>query len=212
MSNKDRIARFYETRLAGFEETFQIYDWESEEAHLKRFSVLTEAVDLRGKSLLDLGCGCGDLFGFLKARSIDTRYTGIDLLEKMIAKAKKTYPDGEFLTLDLFEDPLPLNKQFNVVFTSGIFNLNLGNNVDFFKKALPILKNLTKETLVFNLLDVESSDKQERYFYFDQDEVERLLRKEGWRVFFRHDYLGNDFTAICAKSDWKPARDFQALP
>ena len=65
---------------------------QSKVSHLKRFRKMMELGDFNGKSLLDVGCGVGGFYGFLKERDVRVDYTGIDICEDMIRAAKQDYP------------------------------------------------------------------------------------------------------------------------
>lgn len=56
-----------------------------------RFNAVLKAVSFEGKSVLDVGCACGDLYPFLKAAGCDS-YTGLDVNEEYLAIARKRFP------------------------------------------------------------------------------------------------------------------------
>ena len=196
MKPEEKMQNHYNPRLEAYAETYKILDWESHNAQFARFRVLTDNVTLGGKSLLDVGCGCGDLFRLLNEQGIDVDYLGVDILPGMIEKAKSIHENADFICGDLFKDSSFCKNVYNVVFTSGIFNLNLGNNRDFFETALFKFTELAADNLVINLLDEKSPDRDERYFYFNPEEAAGLLESHGWRVKIIRGYLNNDFTLI----------------
>src|SRR6185503_1230336 len=59
----------------------------SAEGQLFRFERIAQVADLRGRSVLDLGCGLGDLYPFLRKRFGALDYTGIDVVPEMVKKA-----------------------------------------------------------------------------------------------------------------------------
>lgn len=196
MKPEKKIQNHYNPRLKKYEETHKILDWESREAQYARFDVLVNNVDLQGRSILDVGCGCGDLFAALKEKGLAMEYTGVDLLPGMIEKAQSLHDDGRFLCGDLFGSETICRDSFDVVFTSGIFNLNLGNNAAFFEAALPVLHGHADEVLVINLLNESSPDRDDHYFYFNPAEAQAKMEALGRRVTVINDYLSNDFTLI----------------
>lgn len=122
----------------------EILDWESMEAQHSRFAVLSEYIPLSGKSLLDVGCGLADLYAFLIEHGIRTEYTGIDILPQMASAARKRFPEIEIIHGDVFSEPeIFSSRVFDVVFSSGIFNLNLGNNIEFLENALKVFCDLS---------------------------------------------------------------------
>ncbi len=180
---------------------YEILDWESMEAQHSRFAVLSEYVPLSGKSLLDVGCGLADLYAFLTEHGIRTEYTGIDILPQMASAARERFPEIEIIHGDAFSEPeLFSSRVFDVVFSSGIFNLNLGNNIEFLENALRVFSVLSSQYIVFNLLSERSDDKEEKYYYYSIRDVEHVVNKFSFsNVKIVEDYLLNDLSAICIK-------------
>jgi ubiquinone/menaquinone biosynthesis C-methylase UbiE len=197
MEDKKRIvANHYEPLLNKYTRGYEILDWESLESQIKRFEVLTDNVELSGKKLLDIGCGTGDLFGYLKKQKININYYGIDILPKMITRAYEIYPEGRFFAGNIFKDSPFRKKQFDIIFCSGVFNLNMGDNEAFLKEALPVFFAHAKEKVVFNLLDPGHFTHTDKYYYFNQKEVLHLIRKYTEKAFAVTGYIPNDFTII----------------
>ena len=196
MKPQEQLENHYNPRLEKYTETHRILDWESREAQMARFRVLLSSVPLEGKSLLDVGCGCGDLLALLKEEGIRAEYTGVDILPGMIEKARDLHCSDCFLCGDIFENPGICRKSYDVVFTSGIFNLNLGNNQAFFHRALDVFTELAGSALVINLLDEASPDRDDRYFYFSPEKAAAEMALRGWKVSIVREYLDNDFTLV----------------
>ncbi len=199
--DKGIIKSHYEPRLDKYKENHQILNWENREAQLKRFRVFIENVDVKNRSLLDVGCGLGDLYSYIKNRGINVEYTGIDILEKMITGARAKNPGGEFFVHDLFsETPDSGNsggKGFDIVFSSGLFNLKTGKDRDFLVHAVSVFYRKAKQRVVFNLLDTASENKEDIYCYYSPEEIEKTAGKIFAGVKIIKGYLPNDFTVIC---------------
>lgn len=54
-------------------------------------------------SLLDVGCGWGGLLGHCQEGGLAVDYTGIDVVEEMVAYARDHFPAGRFLVQDVFD-------------------------------------------------------------------------------------------------------------
>ncbi len=199
MSREQDIRRHYETRLSSDRANFDILDWASAESQRIRFAVLADNIDLHGKALLDVGCGLGDLYTFCRERGIEPEYTGVDLSEKMILAARRQNPAATFQCVDVFTDATLGAEQFDVVFCSGAFNLNLGNNRRFLLTALPRLVDLARGYAVFNLLHERTQYQEDGYFYCNPEDVLKMLRGLPCEPRLLDDYLPNDFTVICRK-------------
>lgn len=203
MKKLEMIKTYYECNMAKDLPEYGILGWESEEAQRLRFDVLLDKVKLDGKKLLDVGCGTGNLIEHINSRGLSVEYTGVDILEQMIEKANKKNLDAVFIHTDIFKENIFSPDSFDVVYTSGIFNLNLGNNREFLKDALALFFSLSREAVVFNLLHVDSPDREDKYFYFHPDEVSGILTEFSAvikQVEIIEAYLKNDFTLICEKN------------
>ena len=204
MTHKKAIRQHYQPRLAPDRPSHEILDWSSAEAQQLRLRTLCRNVDLVGKTLLDVGCGLGDLWALLKAGGIQVDYTGIDLLDTMVAAARARHPHARFLVGDLFADSAPGGPifepaSFDIVFASGVFNLNLGNNLAFLTAAIPRLLGLAREAVVITLLHQRGNDGDTRYYFYHPATVLPLLRDRGWDVDLLDDYLPHDFTLIARR-------------
>ncbi len=199
MSKRQKIRAHYEPRIIAGRDNYDVLDWASPRSQVARFEVLTANVDLAGKSLLDVGCGLGDLWAFLKVRGIRVAYTGVDLVLEMATAARNSHTDADFQCADVFAGRMFAPGGFDVVFASGVFNLDLGNNAEFLPPAIARLLELAGEYLVFNLLHKRAAGGPP-YFYFDPKQVRRMLADLPCRTRIIDDYLPNDFTVVCVKT------------
>lgn len=205
MSRKRIIRGHYEPRITPDRQSYDVHDWADAASQHTRFEVLAAAVELAGKCLLDVGCGLGDLLGFLDRRRVDVDYTGVDIVQKMIVSARARHRAGRFLCADVFAaDPAEIaeiaDRRYDVVYCSGTFNLDLGNNREFLPRAVGRLLDLTDGHVVFNLLHARSADQYSHCFYFEPADVLRLLEPLGCRCDIIDDYLPADFTVLCRTS------------
>ncbi len=197
MASFNKIRDHYQDKLKNRKGNAAILDWESENAQELRFKAFVDHVDLDDSSVLDVGSGLGDLLGFLKKREISVDYTGIDILPEMVEKACGEHPDGKFHCVDIFSDQEFMEHCFDVVFCSGVFNLNLGNNEEFFRRAIKIFFEVANEYVVFNLLHKRSPDPEDRYFYTDPEETIEIIKPYCVDYRIIDNYLPNDYTVIC---------------
>ncbi|MDA3809511.1 MAG: class I SAM-dependent methyltransferase [Spirochaetaceae bacterium] len=203
MKKLDIIKNYYESNLNEDLPDYQILGWESREAQFQRFQVLTDNVEIDGNKILDVGCGLGNLLEHLKELHEEPDYTGVDILEHMIEKAKKTHPDFDFRHLDIFAGDHFEENHFNTIYSSGIFNINMGNNHDFLKNAMKLFMKLADKYVVFNLLHYNSPDRDETYYYFSPDCVVKIIEEMNNKslksIKIIEHYLKNDFTIILEK-------------
>lgn len=202
MGKSDLIKSFYEPNIGKDMPDYEVLGWESQEAQNGRFEVLVSNVDLQGRKLLDVGCGLGNLLEYLNRKGIQVDYTGVDIYDRMIECASKKGLKANFYCMDIFKTNPFEENSFDVVFTSGIFNINLGNNREFLVYALTRLLRISRCVVAFNLLHHKSPDREERFYYFSPGEVEEILKHAPYKlkkVKIIEGYLLNDFTVICEK-------------
>lgn len=202
MDKLEIIKTYYEDNMAKGLPEYGVLGWESEEAQRLRFDMLLSSLNLEGKALLDVGCGTGNLLEYIKSKGINVSYTGVDILEKMIEQVKNKQLNANFYHIDIFKNNIFSDSSFDVIYASGIFNLNLGNNRAFLINALELFFKLSSEAVVFNLLHCASPDREDKYFYFHPNEISEILA--GFsnaieKVEFVEAYLKNDFTVVCKK-------------
>lgn len=197
MSHMEKIKQYYEANNVEGYPDYYILGWESEAAQRLRFKQLVGDIRLDNKTVLDVGCGTGNLLEYISDRFCNVDYRGIDVLPHMIRRAEEKRLHGRFECIDLFKNNPYSEKSFDVIFSSGIFNLNLGNNQLFMSEAVDIFQALAREEISFNLLWDKSEDRDNKYFYFSPEEVFENLSKKymnQWNVKIEQGYLHNDFT------------------
>jgi len=99
-----------------FEVYDKIADWFAENrcAGLMEKSYLDKIISLLNtkSTVLDLGCGTGKpILEYLHNHKLNV--TGVDASHKMIAIARKSFPDVEFLLADMRK--ISLNKKFDAI-------------------------------------------------------------------------------------------------
>lgn len=94
-------------------------------------------------SVLEIGCGTGDLIGGVKS----SRRVGIDFSESMIAIAREKYPDVEFRTMAAEE--IEFDEQFDYVILSNTIGY-LEDIQRAFEALLPVLGPQSKIVVTYH--------------------------------------------------------------
>lgn len=184
---------------------YKVVDWESEEAQNLRFKALIEHFNMSGNVLLDVGCGVGSLAEYIDKNNINLYYIGIDIMPEMVERAKsKTYKNisPQFMTMDFFKKT-DIKNDVDYIYTSGIFNLNLGNNEAFLKEAIEAFLLAARKGVCFNLLDISCKEKYgDKYYYYKKDDIlpltQDILKKLNlnYKIHIEDKYLQNDFSVF----------------
>jgi 2-polyprenyl-3-methyl-5-hydroxy-6-metoxy-1,4-benzoquinol methylase len=214
MSKKKQID-YFEGLLDKYGNDHRALDWNSPESQRLRCKILKEIL-IYGKkasniSVLDVGCGFGDLYGFLKQEKLldrhKIRYTGFDISSKIIGVAKEKYPGAHFEQRDILESR-SLDK-YDYVFCSGVFNIrttDIEHHKDYVFTMLERMYGLVNCGVAINFLSegrLPAADPEGlnvgRYFYFEPEEIVAYCRLLTSNYILRHDYHPGDFTVYLLK-------------
>lgn len=196
---KKKILDHYEPRVHPEKESFEILDWGSRDEQHLRFKILSDIIretfgNTDNLSLLDIGCGTADLHAYLEEQEIHLNYTGVDITPAIVEEAQRRRPKTTIIQGDIFSENLFENQRFDISFCSGIFNLNLGNNMAFLEQAAKILKSVTKTLSVTNFLHERTKEKYPHCRYYNTDTVKHLFESTAQSVTVIDNYLEKDFT------------------
>jgi SAM-dependent methyltransferase len=159
----------------------------SEEGQLFRFRKLAEIADLTNHRVLDLGCGLGNLYPFLLERFGNVDYTGIDIVPEMVVAASASYPQAQFRCLDILSTDL--DRNFDYVLISGLFNNAIPNCTDFLKEMVTIAFHHCSKGCGFNFTSTTVNFIDEGMAYHDPvDTFDFCLKNLTPRVTMSHHY------------------------
>ena len=88
--NQQRVADFFRVHVRLYGNDWRALGWQSRGTQFRRFAVLAEIGSLAQTSVLDVGCGLGDLYGYLCTQNIWVTYTGYDLVPEMVNTRQQT--------------------------------------------------------------------------------------------------------------------------
>jgi SAM-dependent methyltransferase len=105
------VKAYHQSRIARFgAETAEALGWKFRDRQLARFEEFTRMDFFEGCSVLDVGCGHGDLLPALQSVVSEFHYTGIDQSEEFLQIALQRYgrePNARFLLGEFGSTPLP---------------------------------------------------------------------------------------------------------
>ena len=96
-------------------------------------------------SALDIGCGNGRLYNYLK--EFDLNYIGVDLSENLLEEARKKHPEALFIHESMTELESVKNKKFDVIFFIASFH-HLGSKNGRVKTLEKVKKLLKKDGII----------------------------------------------------------------
>jgi SAM-dependent methyltransferase len=187
--------RWYEAHVQRFGYGYRALGFGRRSSQEKRFGAILGLGELHGASLLDVGCGFGDLLAWLEARGVQPRYTGVDLCQPMVAHCRKRFAgsDARFVTGDALTWTPEAPADF--VVASGIFGLAARDARTRLRPTLARLFTFCRKGLAVNFL---SNRAPRRVARLQLDPCEMLKEALALTPSVRldHSYLPNDFTLL----------------
>jgi cyclopropane fatty-acyl-phospholipid synthase-like methyltransferase len=187
-----RIANYYSDLIQRYGHDPRACDYGRAESQQAKFRVLSECADLRGRSVLDVGCGFADFSDYLAQRFEGVAYSGIDLTPDMIAHARQRHPGLSLEVRNLLE--MDASQQYDVVMANGIFYLLGDRAAELMRSFVARMWQMAKVAVAFNTLSSWAPDQEAGEFYADPVETLAFCRTLTPRLTLRHDYHRRDFT------------------
>lgn len=153
-----------------------------------------------GYSLLDLGCGYGELVKSIRKLNYEINYKGVDISDLMIENARLFFKKNSFSSLDILKDKI---KNYGFVIMNGLFtaknNLSEKNMKIFFYKMIKKVNIISKKGYAFNL--IKHNRKRKDLFYLSYDKLSKFLssRKFSGKYIFRKDYSLHEYMVYVFK-------------
>lgn len=132
-------------------------------------------------SLLDIGCGLGDLYNYLLENGYTrVHYTGIDILPEMVRSAREKNPGISFHTADFLN--VKFKRRFDFTLCSGSMNIITRNpgHEKLVKAWIRKMYSICRYGSAFNLLASSGREylsEDESLYYADPGEIMSLCRE-----------------------------------
>ena len=172
------VAKYYAARYRAFGDSARGMDWKDEASQSLRFEVLARHVDWsREPSVLDVGCGNGELLAFCRARDLPVRYLGIDVCEDMVLACQRRF-GSDAAALASPADLGRLGWSFDYVLASGTFNVKQDADeavwARYFRQSMVQMFAACRTATVFNVMSSRVDYRYDHLYYLDPGEVPAL--------------------------------------
>jgi SAM-dependent methyltransferase len=184
---------FYLDSLISHGETAKGVQWQSAHTQEIRFEVLRKLLpdDLSDLTLVDAGCGFGDLHRYLdRSNSRPGRYIGLDIMEPMVEVARRR-TGCEIRVCDLLHDRLPSADYY--LCSGAMNNLTRDETWVFIRRCF----EASLHGFIFNLL--KGNDGPGSYNYQHPRDLVALAHELGADPRLEEGYLSGDFTMAFLK-------------
>lgn len=197
--SKNMINR-YSTRFNELGRGVKTLGWGNVEQQLYRFEqTLKMGADFSGKRILDIGCGFGDYYDYLKTDEVQMpieHYYGYDINSDLIQSAQQKNKGDDkcsFHVNNILEgqEKKPIA---DIAIMLGVLNLNLKNQFDNYTYSKKIITNaftLAKECLIVDFLSTQFNltyPREDFVFYHNPIKMLEFAFSLSQNVVLKHDY------------------------
>jgi SAM-dependent methyltransferase len=194
-------AEYYSAKLKSHGATPQGVDWNGSDSHQLRHRQFLRLFEQSPHcSVIDLGCGFGDFFSFLRNSGHRGRFTGYDIAPRMIEKARELHGEDDDHRWHIGAEP---EEIADFAIASGIFNVrgDVPNEIwiDYVYRSLDILARAGQRGFGFNILSLSSDPDRRRSNLYYADPAEMLgycLSRYSRSVALLQDYGLYEFTVL----------------
>ena len=202
-SDRDDTIKRYSTRYKKFGYSPLTLGWDKGKQNI-RFDVLTSEYDFSGKSILDIGCGFGDLNKVLQEKFDNNYiYTGVDLVPALVSEARLRYSgkNHKFIVDDFLD--INIEEKFDYALASGVFNHSLSgaDNYELIEATIDKALSLTDDGVAFDFLSDKVDYKHDHTFHSSPEKILSIAYKFSRNIILRNDYMPFEFSIFIFKDD-----------
>jgi ubiquinone/menaquinone biosynthesis C-methylase UbiE len=199
MDSFEEIRTFYNSNFREFGSGIRSVGWSTVESQRLRYQILLNGEDLRGKSILDLGCGTGALIPIIREQvGDDFRYIGVDITTSFISYCKGQFSQKnmEFIEGNFLEVQLP---EVDYVIASGVFTLNVPGMAEYTEECLSKMFRLSRIACAANFLSTQADFELEKNLHYDPTLVLETALQFTQNVILIHGIPKFEFSVILGK-------------
>lgn len=176
--SKEYLLDFYSSRLGFFGQRPEALRW-STGGQEARYAWITDVISPEaGATVLDYGCGFGDLFAYLRKNNNSVNYTGMDINPDLIERARSIHPGIAFEVADIEERPLAESMRFDYTVLCGVFNTKVQGATESLMNVIRLLYPHTGKALIATAVAISAGQKQYDMNYMDPDALLEFARAQ----------------------------------
>ena len=172
-SISEQTVKRYSDRFKEHQHGIKTLGWGSKEMQEYRFAQAISHINLENKSILDIGCGFGDLYNFMKVENFPfSNYIGWDINPDLINNTLIEEEDVHLEVYDIAQNP-PKEAVANIGMMFGLLNWKLDSAEKNYNYSMELISNAfdaVSESLIIDFLSTnyfEGYPVEDFVFYHD---------------------------------------------
>ena len=158
------------------------------QTHWARFAYISQFID-KEHSILDLGCGLGHFYEFMKKNNFRGNYCGADIVSEFISNCKERFKEDKKASFILLKEDDMLSRDFDFIIVSGVFNNKRNNNKVFMLETIREMFKACKVGVAINAMSTYVDYKEKHLYYFKPEKLFNFAKKElGGHPILNHNY------------------------
>lgn len=183
----------YKTRIREHGLTTKSLNSGGPEKQRLRHQVHASAVLSDQADVLDVGCGLGEFYAYLKSVGWHGRYVGYDVVEPYIAECRQCFPEATFECRNILE--AGISCSVDTIVMSQVFNNRYqhSDNVKVSQTAISLAFQSTKTSVSIDMMSSYVDYQNPALFYYEPEVMFKFAKSVTRRVRLRHDYRPFEF-------------------
>lgn len=191
----NRLTGLYDQRLQEHGQDVRTVGWRSRADQHLRFEVLCRGLDLRGKRVLDIGCGLGDFVPWAEQKyGTGFDYLGLDLSSGLIDAATKRFAGSQRRFIQGTITPASAYGDFDIVVLSGTLTFRTSDNMSTMRTILMSAWERSREAVCSNFMTRYADSMLDKNYHYSPEEVFSFSKTLSRFVTLHHDYDLWEFT------------------
>jgi ubiquinone/menaquinone biosynthesis C-methylase UbiE len=201
MSELEELASLYNKRVRELGYEAQSVGWKSVEQQNLRFRILTQNIEVADQTIIDIGCGFGDLYGFLCSSGLKpSNYTGIDISDEMLKLAEEKHRGIRGVSFFNRQLMAITDDTYDYAIASGSLNYNLSRDMNLYlEEFVRVYEHRVRKGLLINLLTTKVDYMQNMHAHYSPDYALAVFRKYFEKVQVIEGYGLYEFTIQALK-------------
>jgi len=193
---KEDVISRYNQRLAKFGYSPKTLGWDKER-HFLRYHILLSEWEYNGDTLLDFGCGFGDLYQYIVNNKLDIKYSGVDINDFLVLEGIRKHEGIKLSTCDFINNRG--TETYDYIVSSGVHNLRLEDNWSFIEKTFRVFHQAATKAFALNFISDKCDQREDHIYYCNPEKILALAYGYSNRILLSNNYMPFEFTIFVNK-------------